>query len=69
MANNNGDIGYLGFVPMFIAVTNNIQMTLVAASEVEGVGQADNWQNILVKGNSSIRTSRDLAGRPSRSTP
>ena len=63
MANNNGDIGYLGFVPMFIAVTNNIPMTLVAASEVEGVGQADNWQNILVKGNSSIRTSRDLAGK------
>ena len=63
MANNNGDIGYLGFVPMFIAVTNNIQMTLVAASEVEGVGQADNWQNILVKGSSSIRTSRDLAGK------
>jgi len=63
MANNNGDIGYLGFVPMFIAVTNNIPMTLVAASEVEGVGQADNWQNILVKGNSSIRNSRDLAGK------
>lgn len=63
LANNNGDIGYLGFVPMFIAVTNNIPMTLVAASEVEGVGQADNWQNILVKGNSSIRNSRDLAGK------
>ncbi|HEY7706288.1 MAG TPA: ABC transporter substrate-binding protein [Gaiellaceae bacterium] len=63
MANNNGDIGYLGFVPMFIAVTNNIPMTLVAASEVEGVGQADNWQNILVKGSSSIRTPRDLAGK------
>ena len=63
MANNNGDIGYLGFVPMFIAVTNNIQMTLVEASEVEGVGQSDNWQNILVKGNSSIRNSRDLAGK------
>ena len=69
MANNNGDIGYLGFVPMFIAVTNNIQMTLVAASEVEGVGQADNWQNILVKGNSSIRTRATWPGRPSRSTP
>src|SRR5215210_4961575 len=36
MANNNGDIGYLGFVPMFIATTNNIPLTLVAASEVEG---------------------------------
>ena len=63
MANNNGDIGYLGFVPMFIAVTNNIPMTLVAASEVEGTTQADNWQNILVKGSSSIRTPRDLAGK------
>ncbi|HET8653078.1 MAG TPA: ABC transporter substrate-binding protein [Gaiellaceae bacterium] len=63
MANNNGDIGYLGFVPMFIAVTNNIPMTLVAASEVEGTTAADNWQNILVKGSSSIRTARDLRGK------
>ena len=63
MANNNGDIGYLGFVPMFIAVTSNIPMTLAAASEVEGTSAADNWQNILVKGNSSIRTPRDLAGK------
>jgi NitT/TauT family transport system substrate-binding protein len=63
LANNNGDIGYLGFVPMFIAVTSNIPMTLAAASEVEGTSAADNWQNILVKGNSSIRTARDLAGK------
>lgn len=63
MANNNGDIGYLGFVPMFIASTNNIPLTLVAASEVEGTSQADNWQNILVKGSSSIRRPADLAGK------
>jgi NitT/TauT family transport system substrate-binding protein len=63
LANNNGDIGYLGFVPMFIAVTSNIPMTLVAASEVEGTSAADNWQNILVRGSSSIRTGRDLAGK------
>jgi NitT/TauT family transport system substrate-binding protein len=63
LANNNGDIGYLGFVPMFIASTNNIPLTLVAASEVEGTTAADNWQNILVRGNSSIRTARDLAGK------
>jgi NitT/TauT family transport system substrate-binding protein len=63
LANNNGDIGYLGFVPMFIAVTSNIPMTLAAASEVEGTSAADNWQNILVRGNSSIRTARDLAGK------
>jgi NitT/TauT family transport system substrate-binding protein len=62
MANNNGDIGYLGFVPMYIAVTSGIPMTLVAASEVEGTSARDNWQNILVKGSSSIRTPRDLAG-------
>jgi NitT/TauT family transport system substrate-binding protein len=63
LANNNGDIGYLGFVPMYIAVTSGIPMTLVAASEVEGTSAGDNWQNILVKGNSSIRTPRDLAGK------
>jgi NitT/TauT family transport system substrate-binding protein len=63
LANNNGDIGYLGFVPMYIAVTSGIPMTLVAASEVEGTTATDNWQNILVKGSSSIRTARDLSGK------
>jgi len=63
LANNNGDIGYLGFVPMYIAVTSGIPLTLVAASEVEGISARDNWQNILVKGSSSIRTPRDLRGK------
>ena len=35
----------------------------VAASEVEGTSVDDNWQNILVKGSSSIRTPADLAGK------
>ena len=35
----------------------------IAASEVEGTSEADNWQNILVKGSSSIRTPADLAGK------
>jgi NitT/TauT family transport system substrate-binding protein len=63
LANHNGDIGYLGYVPMMIARTQGIPLTLVAASEVEGTSTADNWQNILVKGNSSIRTPADLAGK------
>jgi NitT/TauT family transport system substrate-binding protein len=63
LANGNGDIGYLGFVPMFIASTSGIPLSLSAASEVEGTSQADNWQNILVKGSSSIRTPADLAGK------
>jgi NitT/TauT family transport system substrate-binding protein len=63
LANHNGDIGYLGYVPMMIARTQGIPLTLVAASEVEGTSAADNWQNILVKGNSSIRAPADLAGK------
>jgi NitT/TauT family transport system substrate-binding protein len=63
LANKNGDIGYLGFVPMMIARTQGIALTTVAASEVEGTSEADNWQNILVKGSSSIRTPSDLAGK------
>ncbi len=63
LANNNGDIGYLGFVPMMIARTQGIQLTTVAASEVEGTNETDNWQNILVKGSSSIRSPSDLAGK------
>ena len=63
LANHNGDIGYVGYVPMMIGRTQGIPMTLVAASEVEGTSTSDNWQNILVKGSSSIRTPADLAGK------
>jgi NitT/TauT family transport system substrate-binding protein len=63
LANKNGDIGYLGWVPMMIARTQGIPFTAVAASEVEGTNETDNWQNILVKGSSSIRTPGDLAGK------
>jgi NitT/TauT family transport system substrate-binding protein len=63
LANNNGDIGYLGFVPMYIARTQGIKLTLISASEVEGTSVDDNWQNIMVKGNSAIRTPQDLAGK------
>src|ERR671933_945991 len=63
LANNNGEIGYLGWVAMMIARTQGIKISAVAASEVEGTSEADNWQNILVKGSSSIRTPADLAGK------
>jgi NitT/TauT family transport system substrate-binding protein len=63
LANHNGEIGYLGWVPMMIARTQGIKLSAVAASEVEGTSATDNWQNILVKGSSSIRTAKDLAGK------
>lgn len=63
LSNGNGDIGYVGWVPAMIARTQGIPLTAVAASDVEGTSIADNWQNILVKGNSSIRTPADLAGK------
>jgi NitT/TauT family transport system substrate-binding protein len=63
LANNSGDIGYLGFVPMYIAVTSGIPLTLVSASEVEGTSLSDNWQDILVKGSSSIRGPAGLKGK------
>ena len=63
LQNDNGEIGYLGWVPMMIARTQGIKLTAVAASEVEGTNETDNWQNILVRGSSSIRTPADLAGK------
>ena len=63
MANHNGEIGYAGYVPMIIGRTNGIPVQLLSQSEVEGTSEADNWQNILVKGSSSIRTPADLAGK------
>jgi hypothetical protein len=48
---------------MMIASTQGIPITAIAASEVEGTSVADNWQNIMVKGNSSIQTPADLAGK------
>jgi NitT/TauT family transport system substrate-binding protein len=63
LANKSGDIGYVGWVPAMIARTQGIQLTAVAASDVEGTSEGDNWQNILVKGSSSIRSPADLAGK------
>ena len=63
LANHNGEIGYLGWVPMMIASSQGIAISAVAPSEVEGTSAADNWQNILVKGDSSIRQPSDLAGK------
>ena len=63
LANNQGEIGYVGWVPAMIARTQGIALTAVAASDVEGTSEADNWQNILVRGNSAIRTPADLAGK------
>jgi NitT/TauT family transport system substrate-binding protein len=63
LANNSGEIGYVGWVPAMIARTQGISLSVVAASDVEGTNEADNWQNILVKGSSSIRAPADLAGK------
>lgn len=63
LANSSGDVGYIGYVPGMIGRTQGIPISFVAASEVEATSEADNWQNIMVKGSSSIRTPADLAGK------
>jgi len=63
LANGDGDIGYLGHVPAMIGRVQGIKFQMISASEVEGTSADDNWQNIMVKGNSSIRTPQDLAGK------
>ena len=63
MSNKQADIGYVGYVPAMIARTTGIPLTIIAASEVEGTSAADNWQDILVKGSSSIQTPAQLAGK------
>jgi NitT/TauT family transport system substrate-binding protein len=63
MANNKGDVGYIGYVPAMIGRTQGIPITVIAASETEATSEADNWQNIMVKGSSSIRAPADLVGK------
>ena len=63
MANNNGDVGYIGYTPGMIGRTQGIPISVLAASETEGTSAADNWQNVMVKGSSSIRTPADLVGK------
>jgi NitT/TauT family transport system substrate-binding protein len=63
LANGDGDLGYLGYVPAMIGRVQGIKFQMISASEVEGTSVDDNWQNIMVKGNSSIRTPQDLAGK------
>ncbi len=63
MANHNGDIGYIGWVPAIIARSQGIPVVTVSASDNEATSVDDNWQNVLVKGNSSIRTPKDFEGK------
>jgi NitT/TauT family transport system substrate-binding protein len=63
LANSKTDIGFAGWVPAMIARTNGVPITTITTSEVEGTTLADNWQNIIVKGSSSIRAPADLAGK------
>ena len=64
LANGNGDIGYLGYVPMMIARTQGITVQCSSRrARSKARARDDNWQNILVKGSSSIRTPQDLAGK------
>jgi NitT/TauT family transport system substrate-binding protein len=63
MANHNGDIGYIGWVPAIIARSQGIPVVTVSASDNEATSIDDNWQNVLVKGSSSIRTPKDLEGK------
>ena len=63
LANNSGQIGYIGYVPAMIGRTQGIPITIIAASDVEGTTVNDNWQNILVRGNSSIQNAADLRGK------
>ena len=63
LANSNMDVGFAGWVPAMIARTSGIPISAITLSEVEGTNQATNWQNIVVKGSSSIRTPADLAGK------
>jgi len=63
MANHNGDIGYIGWVPAIIARSQGIPVVTVSASDDEATSVDDNWQNVLVKGSSSIRTPKDFEGK------
>ncbi len=63
LANNDGNVGYIGYTPGMIGRTQGIPISVLAASETEGTSEADNWQNVVTKGSSSIRTPRDLVGK------
>jgi NitT/TauT family transport system substrate-binding protein len=63
MANGNGDVGYIGWVPAIIARSQGIPLVTVSASDNEATSIDDNWQNVMVKGSSSIRTPKDLEGK------
>ena len=64
LANHNGDVGYIGYVPAMIGRTQGIPFTVISASDVEGTSEADNWQNIMVRASSRRSTAMSAASRP-----
>ena len=68
LANGDGDIGYLGYVPAMIGRVQGIKFQMISASEVEGTSVDDNWQNIMVKGQARSARRRISPERRSPST-
>lgn len=63
LVNHSGDVGFIGYVPAMVADSHGIPVRVVSASDDGGATQATDWQTILVKKNSPIRTVTDLEGK------
>ena len=63
LANSNGEIGFAGWVPAMIAPHTGDPDHRRRDERGRRDVAADNWQNIIVKGSSSIQTPADLAGK------
>ena len=69
MANHNGDIGYIGWVPAIIARSQGIPVVTASASDNEATSIADNWQNVWSRGRARSGRQRTSRGRRSPGTP
>jgi NitT/TauT family transport system substrate-binding protein len=63
MVSGDMQFGFLGFVPMMVAVSKGLPLKVVASSDTGAEKAKDEWTVIVVGKNSPIKDVRDLAGK------
>jgi NitT/TauT family transport system substrate-binding protein len=63
MVSGSDDIGFIGYVPLGVAASQNVPVCMVSASDDTGTSEADDFAAIVVGARSPITSPQALAGK------